>query len=171
MQGNVIGALFALAVGLGLGLGPGLALTAAAQEPAWTMQSEEERAAPLATGPWQGNWLVIRADERLRTRGGSVLARLHIIQDAGDDAAMVDWAAGPAICPDPLDYPPCEWEASRGETSSALASDTGLYVFLPVSADLSAPMLLHLARPEDGAAGVAYDGHLRYRVMLEREPD
>ena len=147
----------------------GLALSATAQEPAWTMQSEEERNAPLATGPWQGNWMVIRADDRIRTRGGSVLARLHIIQDAGSDAAMVDWAAGPAICVDPLDDP-CEWADSRGETSTALASDTGLYVFLPVSADVSAPMLLHLASPEDGAAGVAYDGHLRYQVMLEREP-
>ena len=63
----------------------------AAQEPASTMLSEAEQLASVPAGPWQGNWRVVRDDARIRTRGGTELARLHIIQDDGDASALVQW--------------------------------------------------------------------------------
>lgn len=143
---------------------------AAAQEPASTMQSEAEQLASVPAGPWQGNWRVVRDDARIRTRGGAELARLHIIQDDGDASALVQWVTGPAICEDPL-AEPCEWVGHAGQAEHAAVAATGLYVLMPVSADASAPMLLHLTRPAEGAVGFAYDGFLRYDIILEREQD
>src|SRR5690606_15002962 len=141
---------------------------AAAFEPAHTMQSAAERALEAPAGPWQGEWIVVRDDPRIRTRAGAEALRLSIFQDAGSGHAQVQWTAGRAICDDVLGEP-CEWIGARGETDRAVAEPTGLYVRMSISADESAPFLLHLAAPAEGAAGVLYDGRLHYRVELAAE--
>lgn len=155
----------------GHGIAVGLlwaASAAAAFEPAHTMQSAAERALEAPVGPWQGEWIVVRDDPRIRTRAGAEALRLSIIHDAGSGRAQVQWTAGRAICDDVLDEP-CEWIGARGKTDRALVEPTGLYVRVPISADESAPFLLHLASPAEGAAGVLYDGRLHYRVELAAE--
>jgi hypothetical protein len=141
-----------------------------AQESAHTLLSEAEMDGGIPAGAWQGNWRVVREDPRIHTRGGAELARLHVIHDAGAPTAVVQWVTGPAVCEDPL-AGPCEWVGARGEAEAAAVADTGLYVLMPVSADASAPLLLHLSAPVDGARGVATDGHLHYSLVVEREAD
>lgn len=140
-----------------------------AHEPAHTMQSAAERALERPAGPWQGEWLVLRDDPRIRTRAGAEALRLSIVHDRGRDRAQVAWAAGRAICDDVM-AEPCEWVGARGEVEHALVAPEGLYLRLAVSADASNPLLLHLPRPVQGAAGVLFDDDVSYRVELEREP-
>ncbi len=141
-----------------------------AQEPADTMLSDAEQEGGAPAGEWQGNWRVVRDDPRIRTRAGAELARLHVIHDAGSRSALVQWVTGPAVCEDPM-AEPCEWIAASGQAEMAAVATTGLYVVMPVSADSTAPLLLHLSAAADGAQGVATDGYLHYSLMLERASD
>ena len=140
-----------------------------AHEPAHTMQSAAERALELPAGPWQGEWLVLRDDPRIRTRAGAEALHLSIVHDRGRDRAQVAWTAGRAICDDVV-AEPCEWVGARGQVDHALVAPDGLYLRLAVSADASNPLLLHLAGPAQGAAGVLLDVEVSYRVELAREP-
>lgn len=129
-------------------------------------------AGQMATTAWQGDWTVTRVDPRLRTRAGAELLSLHVA--AGPDATLaVDWAAGRAICPEPLEAP-CEWVGARGQHAVAMQSGDSLLAVLPVSADEADPLVLHLHRSpgEALAAGVLLGarGELRYRVEAQPEP-
>lgn len=130
-------------------------------------------AAPLGSGTaWHGDWTVIRDDPRLRSRAGAELLSLHVV--AGPDATLaVDWAAGRAICPEPLEAP-CEWVGARGQHAVAMQSGDSLLAVLPVSADEADPLVLHLHRSPGAAlaAGVLLGarGELRYRVEAQPEP-
>lgn len=130
-------------------------------------------AASAAQGAaWQGDWTVTRDDPRLRTRAGAELLRLHVEAEA-DAALAVDWVAGRAICPEPLEAP-CEWVGARGRRAVAMPSGDSLLVVLPVSADEGDPLLLHLQRAPGAvlADGVLLSarGELRYRVQAQTEP-
>lgn len=140
----------------------------AAMEPAETMQSATERALEVPAGPWQGEWTVVREDPLIRTRAGAEALRLSIVHDAGSDRAQVHWNAGRAICDDVM-AEPCEWIGAEGQVDRAVVAPTGLYLRIPVSADESAPFLLHLSRPVQGAMGVLFDDGVRYRVALATE--
>lgn len=129
-------------------------------------------AGPAAETAWQGDWTVIRDDPRLRTWAGAELLRLHV--EAGPDAALaVDWEAGRAICPAPLEAP-CEWVGARGRHAVAMQSGDSLLAVLPVSADEGDPLLLHLHRPPGAARAdgvlLGARGELRYRVQARAEP-
>lgn len=137
-------------------------------EPAHTLQSAAERALEVPAGPWQGEWIVLRQDPRIRTRAGAEVLRLSIVHDVGSDRAQVQWIAGRAICADVLGEP-CEWIGARGQADRAIVAPTGLYLRVAVSADQSAAFRLHLARPTMGAAGVLFDDEVRYRVELATE--
>ncbi len=128
--------------------------------------------AMTATAAWQGDWTVTRVDPRLRTRAGAELLSLHV--DTGPDGALaVDWAAGRAICPQPLEAP-CEWVGAHGQQAIAMQSGDSLLAVLPVSADEADPLVLHLHRSPGAAlaAGVLLGarGELRYRVEAQPEP-
>ena len=133
------------------------------------MQSAAERALERPAGPWQGAWLVLRDDPRVRTRAGAEALRLSIVHDRGSDRAQVTWIAGRAIC-DALVAEPCEWVGGHGQADRALVAPGGLYLRLTVSADASRPFLLHLSQPMAGATGVLFDDDVGYRVELAREP-
>jgi len=129
------------------------------------------RAAAAETA-WLGDWTVTRDDPRLRSRAGAELLRLHI--EAGPDAALVlDWAAGRAICPEPLEAP-CEWVGAHGRNAVVMPSGDSLLAVLPVSADEADPLLLHLHRPPGAALAdgvlLGARGELRYRVQAQAEP-
>ena len=142
-------------------LGP--ASLACAFEPPQSMQSAAERALEVPAGPWQGEWIVVRDDPRIRTRAGAEALRLSIVHDAGSDRAGVQWIAGPAICDDPL-AEPCEWVGARGQDDRAVVAPTGLYLRMPIPADESAPLALQLSRPAEGPAGLLHGNDVRYRV-------
>lgn len=144
------------------------ALVAHAWEPTQAMQSAAEREDETPAGPWQGEWIVVRDDPRIRTRAGAEVLRLSIVHDAGSDRAQVQWIAGRAICDD-VSGEPCEWIGASGQADHAVVAPTGLYLRVPVSADESAPFQLHLAQPAAGAAGLLFDDDLRYRVELATE--
>lgn len=128
--------------------------------------------AAAAETAWLGDWTVTRDDPRLRSRAGAELLRLHV--EAGPDAALVlDWAAGRAICPEPLEAP-CEWVGADGRNAVVMLSGDSLLAVLPVSADEADPLLLLLHRPPGAvlADGVLLGarGELRYRVQAQAEP-
>lgn len=145
------------------------AVTRAFAEPADTMLGPGEAEGLIPAGPWQGNWLLRRDDPRIRTRGGSEALRLHVIHDAGSDVAELQWVAGPAVCEDPVGEP-CEWIGAAGEVR-ALINETGLYAVLPVSADETDPLILHLPRAATDTPATLFSarGDLRYVVILNTD--
>lgn len=151
-----------------------------ALNPGWAQhpddgQSAEERAAEVAPGPWQGTWRITRDDPRIHTRAGAELAVLHVIQDLGDPALDVSWHAGPAMCEDPSESPPCEWASARGQALSGQHTAAGgLQVVLPVSADAEDPFTLHIPRLPEGdeyVAGTLTSAHgdIQWAVELQRD--
>lgn len=159
MRRHALLALLLTAYGLG----------AAAGEPAATMQSAAERAAETPAGAWQGNWIVLRDDARIRTRAGAEVLRLQVIQDAGHAVAALQWRAGRAICEDPL-AEPCEWVGASGSAPAGINA-LGLYAALPVSADSSDPLILHLSAPRKGAAGSLFSaqGQPHFTLVLDHD--
>lgn len=155
---------------LGFALLAVLVAPAGAAERAGTMQSASERAAETAPGPWQGHWVLLRDDPRIRTRGGATALRLHVIHDAAGPVEL-DWVGDRALCEDP-DAPPCEWVGASGRGVAAAAGPGALAVLLRVSADPDDPFLLVLERGGDGRATarlVSEKGGLAYRLDAERE--
>jgi hypothetical protein len=155
------------AIGIALVVG---IVPAADAESARTMQSARERATETAPGPWQGNWSLLRDDERIRTRAGGETLRLHVIDDAAGPVE-VQWVADRGICEDPS-APPCEWVGSSGPAATARAVPGALAVLLRISADADDPFLLVLERREDGRAAarlVSEKGDIAYRLDAERE--
>ena len=138
----------------------------AAAESASDMQSAAEAAQEVSAGRWQGNWLVLREDARIRTRGGAETLRLHVFHDAGSEHAQVQWIAGRAICEDPLGEP-CEWVGASGESLRVPVTDDAMYLLLPLSADTQDAALLHVTMPTTGEGLLlSLSGGLRYRVRL-----
>lgn len=133
------------------------------------MQSAAERAHEFPAGHWQGEWRVLRDDPRIRTRAGAEALRLSIAHDRGSERAQVAWTAGRAICADVM-AESCEWVGAHGQVGQALVAPDGLYLRLAISADASNPLILHVPRPESGAAGMLFDDDVSYRVELAREP-
>lgn len=139
-------------------------------------QSAAERARDVPPGAWQGNWRVTREDDRIRTRGGAELARLHVLQDKGDPNLVVQWVAGPAMCEDPM-AGPCEWASAKGESDRA--SETkggGMSARLGVSADPSDPFTLRFTkRPlkDEAVPGTLTNAHgdIRWKVWIEKEEE
>jgi hypothetical protein len=147
-----------------------LAAPAGAAERPETMQSARERAAETAPGPWQGNWVLLRDDPRIRTRGGAIALRLQVIHDAAGPVEL-EWVGDRALCEDPV-APPCEWVGAAGRGVAAAAGPGALAVLLRVSADPDDPFLLVLERSGDGRATarlVSEKGGLAYRLDAERE--
>lgn len=145
------------------------AASAVAESPR-TMQSARERAAETAPGPWQGNWTLLRDDERIRTRAGADTLSLHVIHDAAGPVE-VQWVARRGICEDP-NASPCEWVGASGTARAVAAGPGALAVLLRISADQDDPFLLVLERREDGRAAarlVSEKGDLTYRLDAERE--
>jgi hypothetical protein len=155
-------------IGLALALLAGIPAVAA--EPARTMQSARERAAETAPGPWQGNWVLLRDDPRIHTRGGAQTLRLHVIHDAAGPVE-VQWAGDRGLCEDP-DAPPCDWVAAHGTGVAVAAGPGALAVLLRVSADPDDPFLLVLERGAEGRATarlVSEKGGIAYRLDAERQ--
>ncbi len=155
---------------LGAAMLVALAVPAQAAERPGTMQSARERAAEAAPGPWQGNWVLLRDDPRIRTRAGATALRLHVVHDAAGTVAL-EWAGDRALCEDP-NAPPCEWVGAAGRGVAAAAGPGALAVLLRVSADPDDPFLLVLERSGDGRATarlVSEQGGLAYRLDAERE--
>lgn len=155
---------------LAIALGLLAALSAAAAEPARTMQSPRERAGETAPGAWQGNWSLLRDDPRIRTRGGAQTLQLQVIQDA-TGAVEVLWLADRGICEDP-NAPPCEWVGAQGRGHAVAAGGRALAVLLRISADADDPFLLVLERREDDRASarlVSETGGIAYQLDAERE--
>lgn len=146
-----------------------LAVPALAEKPG-TMQSARERAAESAPGPWQGNWVLLREDPRIRTLGGARTLMLHIIHDAAGPVEL-EWRADRGICEDP-NAPPCEWISATGRGTAVAAGPGALAVLLRISADADDPFLLVLERSGDGRATarlVSEKGGIAYRLDAERE--
>lgn len=154
-----------LTLGSMLLLGAGVVL-AAPPEP--TLRAAEADEPPRA-GEWQGTWLLRREDSRIRTLGGSTALTLHIRHDTGSDAAAVRWLADRALCEDPVGEP-CEWIGASGE-ARAVVNPRGLYAVLPVSADETDPLLLHMPRAASGTGATLLGarGDLHYSVLLTRK--
>ncbi|MBW6400098.1 hypothetical protein KPL78_19725 [Roseomonas sp. HJA6] len=150
--------------------GCALAALPALAEDSRTMQSARERAAESAPGPWQGNWVLLRDDPRIRTRGGAATLRLHVIHDAGG-AVELQWIADRGICEDP-NAGPCEWVGGNGTGRAVAAGGGALAVLLRISADPDDPFLLVLERSGEGRATarlVSEKGDIAYRLDAERE--
>jgi len=124
-----------------------------------------------APGAWQGEWLVTRNDPRLASKAGRELLRLTIIHSEGEPHAEVHWGAGRAICEDPIGEP-CEWIGASGVALQAIVSAGSLLALLPVSADETDPMLLHLAPPQRNrpAQGTLLNTRGDLRYVVEAEP-
>lgn len=153
-------------------VGTGLAICLMATS-AQAGQSAAERAMEVLPGPWQGNWLVTRDDPRIRTNAGAELARLHIIQDKGQQSLEVQWVSGRAMCEDP-NQPPCEWASASGTATRAKETRLGgMTAVLAVSADQDDPFTLQLVRrpkSQEAVAGTLRSarGDIIYKVWLQR---
>lgn len=146
-----------------------LALSAQALEPAHTMQSAAERAAETPAGRWQGHWLVLRDDPRIRTRAGAQALRLLVTHDASNAVAEVDWRAERAICDNPV-AEPCEWVGQSGRQTGLIVGEA-LVISLPLSADSADPHWLRIDAPLPGAHGDLLTGFGTNRHTVELQAD